>query len=54
VQVLGAVELLDAGAAPEALAALAAKYPQYRDDPPPGPLLRLAPRRVLCWSASAG
>ena len=54
VQVLGEVELLDAGAAPGAIEALAAKYPQYLEDAPPGPLLRLAPRRVLCWSASAG
>jgi PPOX class probable F420-dependent enzyme len=54
VQVLGAVEVLGVDAAPGALAALAAKYPQYRTDAPPGPLLRLAPARVLCWSASAG
>jgi PPOX class probable F420-dependent enzyme len=52
VQVLGAVDVLDAAAAHDAVAALAAKYPQYVDDPPPGPLLRLTPQRVLCWSAS--
>ena len=54
VQVLGAVEVRDARTAAQTLAALADKYPQYRADPPPGPLLRLVPRRVLCWSASAG
>ena len=34
-----------------ALEALAAKYPQYASEPPPGPLLRLAPRRFACWKA---
>jgi PPOX class probable F420-dependent enzyme len=52
VQVLGDIDLLDVVPVREALAALAAKYPQYVDDPPPGPLLRLAPQRVLCWSAA--
>jgi PPOX class probable F420-dependent enzyme len=52
VQVLGKVEILDATDAPGALAALTDKYPQYRDLPPPGPVLRLAPRRALWWQAS--
>jgi PPOX class probable F420-dependent enzyme len=52
VQVLGEVAVLDVAAAPDALAALAAKYPHYLDDLPPGPLLQLSPGRVLCWSAS--
>ena len=34
-----------------ALEALAAKYPQYVSERPPGPLLRLAPRRFACWKA---
>jgi PPOX class probable F420-dependent enzyme len=34
-----------------ALEALVAKYPQYVDERPPGPLLRLAPRRFACWKA---
>ena len=54
VQVLGGVTVLDAGRAPEALAALSAKYPQYRAAPPPGPLLCLVPARALCWSAATG
>jgi len=52
VQVLCAVEILDAARAPAALAALAAKYEQYRDVPPPGPVLRLEPDRALCWHAA--
>jgi PPOX class probable F420-dependent enzyme len=35
-----------------ALDALASKYPQYAADPPPGPLLRLAPERCGCWRAA--
>jgi PPOX class probable F420-dependent enzyme len=34
-----------------ALDALTAKYPQYADERPPGPLLRLAPERFACWRA---
>ncbi len=51
VQVLGSVEILDAANADEPLAALAAKYPQYRDAPPPGPVLRLEPHRAVWWRA---
>jgi PPOX class probable F420-dependent enzyme len=52
VQVLGRVEVLEPGSHRAALDALAAKYPQYRDDPPRGPLLRLTPERALWWRAS--
>jgi PPOX class probable F420-dependent enzyme len=52
VQVLGRVELLRPGDDPAAMEALAAKYEPYRADPPPGPLLRLAPERTLHWRAS--
>jgi PPOX class probable F420-dependent enzyme len=34
-----------------ALEALVDKYPQYVEQPPPGPLLRLAPSRFVCWKA---
>ena len=51
VQVLGEVEIVPAGDCPAALGALASKYEQYRDEPPPGPLLGLSPQRVLCWRA---
>jgi PPOX class probable F420-dependent enzyme len=52
VQVVGATAVLEAGDQPRAVAALTARYPQYRDHPPAGPLLRLAPDRIVCWSAS--
>jgi PPOX class probable F420-dependent enzyme len=51
VQVLGSVEVIDAGEAPDALAALAAKYEAYGAKRPPGPLLRVVPERALCWQA---
>ncbi len=57
VQVLGEVEVIERGEDPGqpargALEALAAKYPPYRERRPPGPLLRLVPRRALHWRAS--
>jgi PPOX class probable F420-dependent enzyme len=51
VQVLGGVEIVAVREGAEAVAALAAKYPQYRGAPPPGPLLRLDPERCLHWRA---
>ena len=36
-----------------ALEALTAKYPQYAEQRPQGPLLRLAPERFACWRAEA-
>jgi PPOX class probable F420-dependent enzyme len=35
-----------------ALDALAEKYPQYVDEQPQGPLLRVAPERFACWRAA--
>ncbi|HKP89584.1 MAG TPA: pyridoxamine 5'-phosphate oxidase family protein [Thermoleophilaceae bacterium] len=52
VQALGTVDVLDV-AEPAALAALQAKYQQYRERPPAGPFLRLAPERFLFWAADA-
>jgi PPOX class probable F420-dependent enzyme len=52
VQVLGEVAVVEAADCGAALDALAAKYEQYGVDPPPGPVLRLTPRRVLCWRAA--
>lgn len=49
VELRGSVAVLSAEDSPEALAGLVAKYDQYRADPPPGPLLRLAPERFSCW-----
>jgi PPOX class probable F420-dependent enzyme len=51
VQIRGTVKVVQASAAPEAMAALAAKYEQYERHPPPGPLLRLGVDRVACWRA---
>jgi PPOX class probable F420-dependent enzyme len=48
----GRVAVLEASDAPGALEALAAKYEQYRSEPPPGPLLRLNPERHACWRAA--
>jgi PPOX class probable F420-dependent enzyme len=49
VQALGAVEVVAAADAPGAIAALTTRYPQYRDRPPPGPVLALRPDRLLWW-----
>jgi PPOX class probable F420-dependent enzyme len=54
VQVLGEIEIVATETAPGALESLNAKYAQYRQAPPPGPLLSLEPGRCLCWSASSG
>jgi PPOX class probable F420-dependent enzyme len=54
VQVLGRVELLEPADDDVGMSALAAKYDAYRDDPPPGPLLKLVPERVLHWRADTG
>jgi PPOX class probable F420-dependent enzyme len=52
VQVLGRVEIIGVERAAPGLEALAGKYAQYRDEPPPGPVLRLAPDRALWWRAA--
>ena len=52
VQLLGRVEVVPAEEAEPALAALAAKYPQYGESRPPGPLLRVAVERALFWRAA--
>jgi PPOX class probable F420-dependent enzyme len=51
VQVLGAVDVLEADENPMALEALQTKYEPYRQERPLGPLLRLAPERALWWRA---
>jgi PPOX class probable F420-dependent enzyme len=52
VQVLGSVRILDVSEAAAGLAALRAKYDQYREEAPPGPLLALEPERYLWWRAA--
>ena len=54
VQVLGEVEVVEAADCGAALEALGAKYEQYRADPPPGPVLRLEPERIVRWRAAEG
>lgn len=52
VQVLGVTAVVGMEDQAAALAALEARYPQYRERPPDGPLLRLTPERVVFWSAA--
>jgi PPOX class probable F420-dependent enzyme len=49
VRVDGSAEVVDSDAA---LAALAAKYPQYRAARPAGPVIAIAPERWRSWVAS--
>jgi PPOX class probable F420-dependent enzyme len=52
VQAIGEIEIHDDVADP-VMAALAAKYPQYRERPPGGPFLRLAAERFVHWRAAS-
>ena len=52
VQLIGTTDVVDVAGNDGVLGALVARYPQYRDRPPRGPLLRLTPERTVCWSAS--
>lgn len=51
IRLRGAARVLEAGAeADRALALLAGKYPQYRDEPPDGPVLALDVDEWRAWS----
>jgi PPOX class probable F420-dependent enzyme len=52
VQALGRVSVLEAGDAAAGMRALAGKYPQYVEEPPPGPVLCLTPERWISWRAA--
>jgi PPOX class probable F420-dependent enzyme len=52
VQALGNVAVLDVVDAADAVSALAARYEQYLERPPAGPVLALRPERLLWWRAS--
>jgi PPOX class probable F420-dependent enzyme len=52
VQALGEVSVIEAGEAPEAVAALVARYEPYRERPPAGPVLSLRPQSLIWWRAS--
>jgi len=52
VRVDGTAEVVDTGRRWErAIAALAAKYPQYRGHPPDGPAIVIAIERISGWAA---
>jgi PPOX class probable F420-dependent enzyme len=51
VQLIGATTVVDVGGQEHVLEALSARYPTYRERPPRGPLLRLAPDRFVFWRA---
>ena len=51
VQLGGRVEILGLGEGAVGLEALVAKYAPYREQRPPGPLLRLEIKRSICWRA---
>jgi PPOX class probable F420-dependent enzyme len=52
VQLVGRVDVVDPSSAPAAMTGLAARYPQYAERTPPGPVLRLTVERALQWRAS--
>ena len=52
-QLLGVATVIDAEREPEAVAALRDRYPQYRDRPPGGPLIRVEVVRTLSWRAAS-
>jgi PPOX class probable F420-dependent enzyme len=52
VQVLGTIQIVDLSKGAIGLAALREKYDQYREGPPPGPVLALQPERYVWWRAA--
>ncbi|MDX6659705.1 MAG: hypothetical protein QOJ55_527 [Solirubrobacteraceae bacterium] len=54
VQLVGETRILDLPGHEDALDALAARYPQYRERAPRGPLLCLTPDRIVHWRAAEG
>jgi len=52
VQLLGSATVLDGPPTGPGMVELAARYQQYRADPPPGPLLRLDIARAVWWRAA--
>jgi PPOX class probable F420-dependent enzyme len=52
VQLLGRVAVVAVEEAPDAMAALAERYPAYRERTPPGPLLQLSVERAVSWRAA--
>ena len=52
VELRGTASTIDGQAAAAALDALAARYPAYRAERPPGPVVAITPRAWAWWSAS--
>jgi hypothetical protein len=52
VQLVGRVTIVPVDAGTDGMTALAAKYDQYTERIPPGPLLRLDVERALHWLAT--
>jgi PPOX class probable F420-dependent enzyme len=52
VELQGTAATLDGEAAAAALNALAGRYPAYRAERPPGPVVAVTPRRWTWWSAA--
>jgi len=52
VELQGTAVTLEAEAAAAALDALAGRYPVYRAERPPGPVVAVTPRRWVWWSAT--
>ncbi len=52
VQLIGSMSVVEGPPEGAVLDALSRRYPQYLEDPPPGPLLKLSPERALWWRAA--
>ncbi len=52
VQLIGTVSIVEGPPGGPVLDMLSSRYPQYLDEPPPGPLLRLGAERALWWRAA--
>jgi PPOX class probable F420-dependent enzyme len=52
VELQGTAAILEGEAAAVALDALAERYPRYRSERPPGPVVAVTPRRWTWWSAT--
>jgi len=52
VELQGTAATLAGEAAADALDALAGRYPRYRAERPPGPVVAVTPRRWTWWSAT--
>jgi PPOX class probable F420-dependent enzyme len=52
VELQGTAAILGGEAAASALDALAERYPRYRSERPPGPVVAVTPRRWTWWSAT--